>query len=296
MSDPREGGYSDESNRPGEMPESDPSTVTYASPPAYGPPPVYGPPVPEPNRGLSWKQALVEIVIVFAALLAPSTLLRIGYGMHAQDLAEKGLWLYGYVIIQGCLAVTAIVILLAWNRQSFRSVGLYVKNLPGDILASIVTLGIIYGLQLLIVMVVFFFFPRLAEDMVRQRREVARLFPKISVGSIALFAIFVGFYEELLFRGFLITRIKCVVRNIWLAVVLSSIFFGLIHSYQDSVAMFQISLIALIMGTLFVLRGNLVSPIVVHTAFDFFNLTLAMYWPKIMKYLEQMGYLKGTHL
>lgn len=260
-------------------------------------PPENGLPALGPACPLSWKRALVELLVVFAALLAPSVFMRLVLGLQAEDLARRGYWLYGYVLIQGSFALAAIGIVLALDREGPRSVGLTFKSLIGEILAAGTALGVIYIIQFLIALAVLHVSPKTMEELAEHRKEVAELFPRLPLLWIALFALFVGFYEEVLFRGFLITRLKFIVRNIWAALIISSLLFGVIHSYQDLLAMVQISIIAVIMGGLFILRGNLTAPILVHTVFDFANLTVYMYGPEIMNRLQQQGILRSvTHV
>lgn len=65
-----------------------------------------------------------------------------------------------------------------------------------------------------------------------------------------------GFLEEVLFRGFLITRISALFKNAKigniLAVLITSIVFGLSHMYQGFVGVISTGLISVILGIVFV--------------------------------------------
>jgi uncharacterized protein len=65
-----------------------------------------------------------------------------------------------------------------------------------------------------------------------------------------------GFIEEILFRGFLITRISKLFRNInlgnWLAILLTSIIFGFSHLYQGLSGVISTGLISVILGFIFI--------------------------------------------
>jgi len=182
------------------------------------------------------------------------------------------------VIANGFVVTAAVFVVLYLDRRPLRSVGLHLKNWRGEILAAILTLIAIYALQALIGKIVDFKWPQFSDQAVRQRIEVAKMFPKISPLYLLAFTLCVGFYEELLFRGFLMTRLANIFKNVWLALAVSSLLFGAVHFYEGPLAMFQIFTIAIILGGLFILRKSLISPILVHTAFNFINLITVIYF------------------
>ncbi len=78
-----------------------------------------------------------------------------------------------------------------------------------------------------------------------------------------------GFLEEMLFRGYLLKRLRIVLGEsaaaVAIAVLLPAIAFGLAHSYQGSAGMISTGLIGLVLGIVFVWsRDNLWLPIMVH--------------------------------
>jgi len=69
-----------------------------------------------------------------------------------------------------------------------------------------------------------------------------------------------AFGEELIWRGFVMKKMALLLgdnRISWIiALLFSSLFFGLIHSYQGPVGMIQTGLAGLILGTIFILNGR----------------------------------------
>jgi membrane protease YdiL (CAAX protease family) len=65
-----------------------------------------------------------------------------------------------------------------------------------------------------------------------------------------------GFIEEILFRGFLITRISKIFRNVnlgnWLAILTTSAIFGFSHYYQGLNGMITTGLISILLGIIFI--------------------------------------------
>ncbi len=88
-----------------------------------------------------------------------------------------------------------------------------------------------------------------------------------------------GFLEEMLFRGYLLKRLKIVFGDgpitVAVATLLPAVAFGLAHSYQGPAGMISTGLMGLMLGVIFVWNGyNLWLPILVHGFVDMVGLTL----------------------
>ena len=76
-----------------------------------------------------------------------------------------------------------------------------------------------------------------------------------------------GIVEEILYRGFVIWYLGLVM-PLWAAVVLSSVFFGLGHSYQGISGALKTGLLGLSFGALYILTGSIWLPILGHILLD----------------------------
>jgi membrane protease YdiL (CAAX protease family) len=88
-----------------------------------------------------------------------------------------------------------------------------------------------------------------------------------------------GFLEEMLFRGYLLKRIQYLFgEHGWskmLAILLTSVAFGMAHGYQDIAGMISTGLMGALLGGLFVwTKGNLWLPILVHGISNTIGITL----------------------
>lgn len=88
-----------------------------------------------------------------------------------------------------------------------------------------------------------------------------------------------GFLEEMLFRGYLLKRIRLVLGEspvaAAVAILLPAVAFGLAHAYQDTAGMISTGLIGALFGAVFVwARGNLWLPILVHGFTNVAGITL----------------------
>jgi hypothetical protein len=88
-----------------------------------------------------------------------------------------------------------------------------------------------------------------------------------------LLSISAGICEELLFRGFLMWYIN-EFSSILLAIIFSSILFGLAHSYQGRKGVIQSGLTGLVLAVIYVSTGSLWIPIALHIVGDAYSGTL----------------------
>lgn len=103
------------------------------------------------------------------------------------------------------------------------------------------------------------------------------------VGQISLaivLVIVVAVAEETIFRGYLLLRLGAVTRSPAAAVVLSSAVFGLGHGYEGSAGMISVTALGAMYALVYLWRGNLTAPIVMHFMQDFFGIILL---PQLMR-------------
>lgn len=76
-----------------------------------------------------------------------------------------------------------------------------------------------------------------------------------------------GICEEVIYRGFMIALVSAVLGP-WPAVGMTSILFGLGHTYQGGSGIVKTGAVGVVMGALFVISGSLLAPIVLHILID----------------------------
>ena len=91
-----------------------------------------------------------------------------------------------------------------------------------------------------------------------------------------------GIVEEIVYRGFFIWYLSLVM-PLWVAVVLSSIAFGIAHSYQGAAGMVKTGVVGLAFAGLYLLTGSIWLPIIGHFLFD------ALQAPAIYRLLKGRG-------
>ncbi len=78
-----------------------------------------------------------------------------------------------------------------------------------------------------------------------------------------------GFAEELIIRGYLLTRLECVLRSTWSAVLITSLLFAAYHLYQGVGSMIGIAVLGLVYGTAFCVCRRIWPLVFAHAVADF---------------------------
>lgn len=98
----------------------------------------------------------------------------------------------------------------------------------------------------------------------------------LPVAVIVPLAVFVGLWEELVFRGFLLGRLRAALPpGKWRdagAVALVAVLFSLGHGYQGALGLLQTAVVGAVLGALTVWRGSVWPAVVAHVAIDGFGL------------------------
>lgn len=128
------------------------------------------------------------------------------------------------------------------------------------------------------------------QTMTQPMREITGRLGLPSWGMIFLLAASAGIFEEILFRGFLLTRLRVLLGNWTAAIALGVFVFALPHAWQGWWAVMLILPVALVLSITFVLRRSLAAPMLAHFLFNFVQLGLlrALYnSPYLQQFMQQ---------
>jgi CAAX protease family protein len=96
--------------------------------------------------------------------------------------------------------------------------------------------------------------------------QIGPILSGCSVAELALLAVGAGVSEEVLFRGVVQTGLARAV-PVWLALTTASVAFGLVHFASRAYAVVA-GVMGVYLGSLFLLQGSLLAPIVTHSLYD----------------------------
>lgn len=111
------------------------------------------------------------------------------------------------------------------------------------------------------------------EDLAVQLGRARKIFPigKRELLAWALVSLTAGICEELLFRGWMLNFLGRATGSVWIGLALSSLLFGLAHTYQGAKGILATGLVGLVLGLVYIAVGSLVPGQILHALVDLVN-------------------------
>lgn len=220
-------------------------------------------PVPSLDR----TQQLVE-VLVFLFLIVPSMVLSF-------FVVRSGSLNFKFVAVSTIvrdLSLVSLVLYFLWrNGESLRSLGWDLKNWQKEAFLGLALFGPVFlGAGFL-------------DDLLRQAGVPAPTTPTPAffqvqgAGEIVLaffLVVIVALVEETIFRGYLLLRFQAMPHHPFGAAVLSSVIFALGHGYEGTSGVITVGTLGLVFALIYLWRGSLVAPMVMHFLQDFIGIIL----------------------
>jgi CAAX protease family protein len=212
-----------------------------------------------------------HVLVVLFAIILPLN----GWRNYPRFLAvlrrEPAAMVRRAVYIGNVIALLALtlVVLLWWfyKHRAFSGLGLIWSPVPAFVAAiTIVSAAVTLSFLLL---------NRIARSVMRRPglkwklSTAPELLPR-TTQELRLFlfmSLCAGMCEEILFRGYLIWYLGTIL-NTHMAVVLSSVIFGIGHAYQGLKGIFIITPVGLIFAMLYLWSGSIWAPVILHIAID----------------------------
>ncbi|HUN81718.1 MAG TPA: CPBP family intramembrane glutamic endopeptidase [Phycisphaerae bacterium] len=123
----------------------------------------------------------------------------------------------------------------------------------------------------------------------RERGQFIDVVAEIPLGWVVPLSIFAGIYEDIVFRGFLISRLQALSRSRAVPVVVSSLIFGGLHFTQGLPGMCQTALVGMVLAMVAVRARSIWPCMLAHAAVDTISLLVAVLVnPKLQEVLRQL--------
>lgn len=172
--------------------------------------------------------------------------------------------------------VTAFV----WHRgQTSRAIGLHKRGLARDGLLGIALTVVIYGMIFATLGLLALVWPTVLEQMQENASGLLEMIPRASPLGFLFMALTIGIYEEVLFRGFIMPRLRRATGSWVAAVILSSAIFTALHAAEQTpAALIIVSILSVSFSVVTIWHRSIVPAIVAHALFDFSQFLFLFYW------------------
>jgi membrane protease YdiL (CAAX protease family) len=213
------------------------------------------------------RERLVE-VSVFLFLIVPSMILS----LFAVKQGSLGFGLVAISTILRDLALVGLVSFFLWrNREPIGRIGWKRKDSWNDAalgVALFVPLFVGAGYLDAALRALGFSAPSTPLPSLMAGRGAGEL----ALGVILVVVIAVA--EETIFRGYLILRFREVTGSTTTAVLLSALVFSIGHGYEGTAGVITVGVMGIVFAAVYLWRGSLVAPIVMHFLQDFVSIVL----------------------
>lgn len=237
---------------------------------------------PDP-RLMSRGEASLDLLWVAAGILAPMVLLGVLQTLIARYVPADS------EIVVHVAGISVVLLSVAiWrlrrHSQSPAMIGLRtitVREAAGyGLLAWIGCLG----LNLLVVPLVLFASGASFEELTAERVETARMFAATPAWWVLPLSIYVGVYEEIIFRGLMLARLSVLFGAWrWPPVVISAVVFAVLHAPQGGLAVVQIFLMGVVFALVAAWRRSIWPVIVAHALWDSMAFVLSRVLPDLLE-------------
>jgi membrane protease YdiL (CAAX protease family) len=181
-------------------------------------------------------------------------------------------------VASGLGAVACVVVALKITKDSPASVGLCRRSIGLNLLLGLPATAACYAALIIGVLLIFVVDEEAYRELSANAQQVREMLPKLPMVGFLALSCFVGVWEELVFRGYLLSRLRRLTGSWVLAVFLSSAVFAVLHlPTQVWLFAFPLFLLSVLLSVITIWRRSIVPAIVGHALFDYTQLLAIFY-------------------
>lgn len=218
--------------------------------------------------------AALDVFLIVALLAAFYSLL---FMFKIPDWAAEHLPMLGMLwtnVLLGSATLDIVGVILLLRRQKPACIGLGKASVGKTIGLALIAMPVCYAAQITAVTAFLTLTGSSFEDLVVERSAFFEQVPHIPPLVAVAFSLFVGVHEEVLFRGFILGRLRAIFGSTPVAVIVSSVIFGMLHGYQGMVGVVQTTTVGLVLATIAARFRTIWPTILAHGMVDGVSLVL----------------------
>jgi membrane protease YdiL (CAAX protease family) len=222
----------------------------------------------EPERSVWQKrlQALFEVLLLtgfVSSLLAVIPLsLR---GITSEKIYNSAYLLTGYILLESIITLIFLMLILKFHRESLYDLGLLWNEWKPNFWVGIILVPLLFAANGLMGI---FFQTFLPKYVTAQNPLLSIIRTPADLTRFLVVSIISGGIKEELQRAFILSRFRSHLGGAKVGLVLWSIAFGLGHYAQGVQAIVSATLFGFIFGTTYLIRRNVLAPVIAHGLYD----------------------------
>ncbi len=244
------------------------------------------PPDPMLLTGLSRGRAALHLLGLLLLGFLPMLLIGIALGIHAaangadtppaslpEEFFAEPAVMMGVTVAIGLFLVIGILVMLRLSRAPADAIGLTTRDLPvntllGPGVTAATFLGFIACAGVFQVV-----WPEGLEQLQSNPERIKTFVPELSTAQLLLLMLAVAAYEEVIFRGFILTHLRRITGSWVVATLLAAVVFALMHvgesaGTQTWATFYPLVVMAVLWSAVTIWRRSLVPAIVGHALFN----------------------------
>ena len=193
-----------------------------------------------------------------------------------------------WLLFRSLAALVLIAALLSADGQSLRHIGLDAPRLPRELLYGVPALAGAYAVHIAVavpVSAVMMLLRRTSQEMAQRMGAIQGVVNDVSFWALVPALVVLAAFEEVLFRGFLVPRVRALSGRWWIAVLAVQLAFGFGHLYEGVFAALQTAMLGVYFAVVFLWRVHLGAAIAAHAGFN--TVSFALLW-----FLQRSGLLE----
>jgi membrane protease YdiL (CAAX protease family) len=220
-------------------------------------------------EGSAWQkrwQALFEVLLltgIVSALLAftPFSL----YGQTSERVYHSARLLTEYILLESAITLFFLILILKSHRETLLDLGLIWSEWKPNLFVGILLVPLLFAVNELTGICIYNFFP---EYISAQNPLLETIRTPTDLALFLVVSMFAGGIKEELQRAFILSRFRAHLGGAKAGLVIWSIAFGMGHYAQGVQAIISATLFGFTFGCVYLVRRNLIAPVVAHGLYD----------------------------
>lgn len=222
------------------------------------------------SRKSAWVDVLTLIFVVLSMEALAGAALSVLTPDHPPTEENRHALLIPGLIFRVVVCLAVVGLILRARNQPAAAIGLQWRGAGWEMLLGLPTVAVTAGIMFFVMTLVTFAFPGAMKQATENADRLTKLIPRMPVIGYALLMGTVGFYEEVVFRGFLMPRLRRCLGSWMAAVPVSTVIFTLPHAVdQTGLALLPVAILSLSFSLITILRQSILPAVAAHALYNF---------------------------